>query len=109
MILSSIPKQSAAGFALAVVTVAIGVYFGTKLASEGTGLFLLRLFYFLAAAAVFKAVFIWGEARGYPIRREDGRIHFASLFRNIVMAATIAPIVLLLAIPLCLLAFQLAR
>jgi len=35
----SIPKQSAAGFALAAITVALGVYFGTKLASEEVGLF----------------------------------------------------------------------
>jgi hypothetical protein len=109
MTTSSIPKQSAGGLALAAVTVALGVYFGTKLASEGAGLFLLRLFYALAAAAVLKSVFIWGEARGFPIRREDGRLHFAHLFRNLVMAVIAIPVVLLLAAPLSWLAFQLAR
>jgi hypothetical protein len=105
----SIPKQSVAGFALAGVTVALGIYFGTKLASEEAGLFLLRVFYVLAAVAVFKSVFIWGEARGFPIRREDGRIHFVHLFRNLVTVAIAIPVVLVLAAPLLLLAFQLAR
>jgi hypothetical protein len=109
MTILSIPKQSAAGFMLAAVTVALGVYFGTKLASEGTGLFLLRLFYALAAAALLKSVFIWGEARGFPVRKEDGRIHLASLFRNLVMAAVAVPVVLIFAAPLSIPAFQLAR
>ena len=109
MTTSSIPKQSVGGFILAAVTVALGVYFGTKLASEGAGIFLLRLFYSLAAVAALKSVFIWGEARGFPIRREDGRIHFANLFRNLVMAVVAAPVILILAAPLSLVAFQLAR
>ncbi len=105
----SIPKQSAAGFALAAITVALGVYFGTKLASEATALFWLRVFYAMATVLVVKSVFIWGETRGFPIRRADGRIHFAHLFRNLVMAAIAIPVVLLLAAPLSWLAFQLAR
>ena len=109
MTTSSIPKQSAAGFLLAASTVALGVYFGTKLAREDAGLFLLRLFYLLAAVAVLKSVFTWGAARGFPIRREDGRIHFQHLFRNLVMAGIAVPIVLILAAPLSFLAFQLAR
>jgi len=109
MTTSSIPKQSAGGFFLAAVTVALGVYFGTKLASEETGLFLLRVFYALAAAAALKSVFIWGEARGFPIRREDGRIHFQYLSRNLVMAGIAVPTVLILAAPLSFLAFQLTR
>ena len=109
MTTSSIPKQSVGGLILAAITVALGVYFGTKLASEGAGLFLLRLFYALAAAALLKSVFIWGEARGFPIRREDGRIHFAYLFLNLVMTLVAAPVVLMLAVPLSLLAIQLAR
>lgn len=106
---SSLPKQSAAGFMLAAVTVAIGVYFGTKLASEDVGLFLVRVFYALAAAAVLRSVFIWGEARGFPIRRKDGRLHFGHLFRNLVMAAIAVPVLLLVAAPLALLAFHFAR
>ncbi len=105
----SIPKQSAAGVALAAVTVALGVYFGTKLANEEAGLFVLRVFYALAAVAVFKSVFIWGAARGFPIRRQDGRILFAHLPRNLVMVVIAIPVVLFLAAPLSLLAFQLAR
>ena len=105
----SMPKQSAVGFALAAVALALGVYFGTKLVNQGAGLFLLRVFYALAAIAVFKAVFIWGAARGFPIRREDGRILFAHLVRNLVMVVLAVPVFLLLASPLSFLAFQLAR
>src|SRR4051812_42031106 len=102
MTTSPIPKQSVGGLILAAITVALGVYFGTKLASEGAGPFLLRVFYGLAALAVLKSVFIWGEARGFPIRREDGRIHFAYLFRNLVMALVAVPVILILAAPLSL-------
>lgn len=105
----SIPKQSAAGFALAAVTVALGIYFGTKLTSEAAALFWLRGFYAMAMMVVVKSVFIWGEARGFPLRRADGRIHFAHLFRSLVMAVIAIPVVLLLAAPLSWLAFQLAR
>lgn len=97
------------GFALAGVAVAVGVYFGTKLAGEEVGLFTLRAFYALAAVAVLKSVFIWGAARGFPIRREDGRIHFAHLVRNLVMVVVAVPMILLIAAPLSLMAFQLAR
>jgi len=106
---SSIPKASAAGLVLAGVTMALGVYFGTKVADQNVGLFLLRLFYALAAAAVLKSVFLWGEARGFPIRRHDGRLHGAHLIRNLVMAAITVPVVLIVAAPLVLLAFELAR
>lgn len=109
MTTSSIPKQSAAGFVLAAVTVALGVYFGTKLASEEAGLFLLRVFYVLAGVALLKSVFIWGHARGFPIRREDGRIHLPHLIRNLVMVVVAVPVLLLLAAPLSYLAFQFAR
>jgi hypothetical protein len=104
----SIPPQSVAGFMLATVTIALGVYFGTKLGNEAVGLFLLRVFYALAALAVFKSVVSWGAARGFPIRR-DGRIVIANLLRNSVMALIAIPAVLLLASPLSILAFQLAR
>ena len=109
MTTSSIPKQSAAGFILAAVTLALGVYFGTKLASEETWLFLLRVSYVLAGAVLLKSVFIWGHARGFPIRRENGRLHFPHLVRNLVMAVVAVPILLLLAAPLSYLAFQFAR
>jgi len=105
----SMPKQSAAGFALAAIATALGVYFDTKLASEEVGHFLFRVFLALAALAVLKAVFVWGAARGFPIRREDGRIHLAHLVRNLVMAAVAVPVLLLLAAPLWSVAFQLAR
>ena len=87
----------------------LGVYGRTKLAGEEVGLFTLRAFYALAAVAVLKSVFIWGAARGFPIRREDGRIHFAHLVRNLVMVVVAVPMILLIAAPLSLMAFQLAR
>lgn len=101
----SLPGEARAGFALAVLAVALGVYLSTRLGSPD----LLRLFYGLAALALLKAVFAWGAARGFPIRREDGRLHPDHLVRNLAMAFLAIPIVLLGAAPLALIAFQLAR
>ena len=109
MTTSSIPRQSAVGFIVASVIIAVGVYFGTKLAGEKTGIILLRLFYVLATVTLLKSVFAWGEARGFPIRRENGRIDLAHLFRNLIMAVVAAPVVLAFSAPLSLVAFQLAR
>ncbi len=103
------PKQVLAGFAIAVFALCMGVYFGTKLGGEGTGGFLLRLFYLLAAIAVLKSIFEWGRIRGFPIRREDGRIHFGHLIRNLTMAVVVVPLLMILSGPFVMAAFQLAR
>ncbi len=105
----SIPKQVLAGFAIAVFALCMGVYFGTKLRGEDVGGFLLRLFYFLAAIAVLKSIFEWGRIRGFPIRREDGRIHFGHLIRNLTMTIVAVPLLMILSGPFVMAVFQLAR
>lgn len=106
---SSIPRQSAAGFILAAVTIALGVYVGSKAGDADPGHFWVRLCYALAALALLQSVFIWGQARGFPIRGADGHICFPHLVRNLVMAAFAIPVFLLLAAPLAYFAFELAR
>lgn len=104
-----IPKQVLAGFVGAVVALCIGVYFGTKLSGVDYGGFLPRLFCLLACVAVLKSVFEWGRIRGFPIRREDGRIHFEHLIRNLAMVAVVVPLLVILGGPFVMAAFQLAR
>lgn len=105
----ALPRQTAAGFLLAACSLAAGVYFATRLAAEPSGHFLLLVFYALAGLALLKAVLVWGAARGYPIRRADGRLHLAHLLRNLLMAALAIPLLLILSAPLAMLAFSLAR
>jgi hypothetical protein len=105
----SIPKQVLAGFAVAVFALCVGVYFGTKLGGEDVGSFLLCLFYFLAAVATLKSIFEWGRIRGFPIRREDGRIHFGHVIRNLTMVVVVVPLLMILSGPFVIATFQLAR
>lgn len=106
---SLVPRQLLPGFAVAVLALGLGVYFSTKLAHEEIGGFLLRLFSLLALLAFVKTVLAWGRIRGYPLRREDGRIHFGHLVRNLTMAAVVTPVFMILSGPFVMAAFQLAR
>lgn len=102
------PKGIASGFALAGLTLSVGVYCGVKAGDDG-GTALLRLFYIVAVLIVLKYTFAWGRRRGFPVRREDGSIAISHVFRNLVMAAIVWAMLLLVFAPLVMLAFKLAR
>lgn len=101
----TLPRQTIASAALAMSTLALGVYLGTKTANQDV----LRVFYILALVALAKGIFTWGDARGFPIRSADGTLQLPHLVRNLVMTLLAAPIVILFSVPLAMLAFQLAR
>lgn len=108
MTTTNTPKEIAGGFALAGITLCLGVYFSVKAGDEG-GTSLMRLFYFVAVFIVLKFTFAWGHRRGFPAKREDGSIAISHVLRNLVMAAIVWSVLLLVFAPLVMLAFQLTR
>ena len=108
MTTTNIPKEIACGFALAGITLCLGVYFSVKAGDEG-GTSLMRLFYFVAIFIVLKFTFAWGRRRGFPAKRDDGSIAISHVLRNLVMAAIVWSVLLLVFAPLVMLAFQLTR
>ncbi len=102
------PKEIVAGFAVAGVTLCLGIYFSMK-AGGDTGTLLIRVFYVLAALIVLKFTFAWGCMRGFPTRRQDGSIAVSHLMRNLVMSAIVWCALLFLFAPVVMLTFKLTR
>lgn len=82
------PFELFAALALAVGTICLGVYLsfavGTVAPVADVGTFLMRLCTLVAVLIVMKYTFAVGRARGFPIRRADGRLHGENLLRNLV-------------------------
>lgn len=108
MTTTNTPKEIAAGFALAGLTLCLGVYFSMK-AGEAGGTSIIRLFHAVAVLVVLRVTFAWGRRRGFPARKEDGHIVISNVLRNLVMAAIMWGVLLLAFAPLMMMAFQLAR
>lgn len=108
MTTTNTPKEIAGGFALAGITLCLGVFFSVKAGDQG-GTAVMRLFYLVAILTVLKFTFAWGRLRGFPARREDGSIALSHVFRNLVMAAIVWGVLLLAFSPLVMLAFKLAQ
>jgi hypothetical protein len=102
-------KEIAAGFALAGLTMCLGVYFSVKAGDGAGGRSLIQLFNAVAVLIVLKVTFAWGRLRGFPARQDDGHIAFSNVLRNLVMAAIMFGVILFAFAPLVLVAFRLAR
>ena len=101
-------KEIAAGFALAGITLCLGTFFAVKAGDEG-GTALLRLFYIVSVFIVLKFTFAWGRCRGSPAKNEDGSIAISHVLRNLVMAAIVWGMLLLVFAPLVTVALNLTR
>ena len=101
-------KEIAAGFAVAGATLCFGIYFSTKAGGEG-GTAIIRIFYFLAVFIVLKFTFAWGRIRGFPAKREDGRVAISHVMRNLVMSVIVWCALILLFAPIMMFTFKLAR
>ncbi len=108
MTTTNTPKEIAGGFALAGVTLCLGVYSSVKAGGDG-GAALMQLFYIVAILIVLKFTFAWGRRRGFPAKNEDGSIAISHVLRNVVMAAIVWGVLLFVFAPLIMFAFQLAR
>lgn len=102
------PKEIIGSFALAGMTLCLGVFFSTKVGGDG-GTAIMRLFQIVTVLIVLKATFAWGRLRGFPARTEAGTIAVPHVVRNLVMAAIMCTVLLLAFGPLEMLAFKLAR
>lgn len=102
------PKQIVGGFALAAATLCVGVYLSTTAGDLG-GTALMRLFYAIAVLIVLKLTFAWGRLRGFPAIRDDGRWALGHIVRNLVMAALLWCMLLIVSAPFVMVAFKLAR
>jgi hypothetical protein len=101
-------REIAGGFVLAGFALCLGVYFGVKAGAEG-GAALMRLFYGVAALIVLKFTFAWGRHRGFPVKREDGRIVISHVFRNLTMAVIVWGLLLFVFGPIVTIALHFAR
>ena len=101
-------KEIAGGYALAGITLCLGVYLGIKAGKEDGGIF-LKSFYVLAVLITLNFTFAWGRLRGFAARREDGSIAVAHVVRNLVMSGIVWMCLIFLFAPLAMLAFRLAR
>lgn len=105
-------RQVLIGYACAVFTFCLGVYFHGRFAAveeREAGMFLLRLFQLLAVMALLKATFQWGRSRGFPVRSEDGRLLFDNLLSNLVMAGLVIIVLVLVCSPLIVAAVRLGH
>jgi len=102
-------KEIATGYALAGVTLCMGVYFNLKIGPGGVGEFVFRTLEFMAAVLILKYTFEWGRHRGFPVGRADGTIAVGNLIRNLVMSAIVLGAVAAAFGPLMLLVVLLAR
>ncbi len=108
MTTTNTPKEIAGGFALAGITLCLGVFFSAKAGDEG-GTALMRIFNIVAVLTVLKFTFAWGRRRGFPARKEDGSIAISHVLRNLVMSAIVWGVLVLVFSPLVMVAFKLAR
>ena len=108
MTATNTPKEIAAGFALAGLTLGLGVYLSMKAGDEG-GTAVIRIFYAVAVLIVLRVTFAWGRRRGFPAVNEDGGIVVSNVLRNVVMAGLVWVVLILLIAPLIMAAFRLAR
>ena len=101
-------KEIAAGYALAGITLCLGIYLGIKMGDEPGSTF-TKVFYWLAVLIVMNFTFACGRIRGFSAKREDGSIAFGHVIRNLVMSAIVWVGVSLTFAPLAMIAFRLAR
>jgi hypothetical protein len=102
-------KEIIGGYALAGVTLCLGVYLGTKIDIGAAGSLVIRTFSVIAALTVLKFTFEWGRLRGFSVGREGGGIAVGNLVRNLMMSAIVFVVITVLFGPLILFAFQIAR
>ncbi|MEN9663064.1 MAG: hypothetical protein RL324_2013 [Verrucomicrobiota bacterium] len=103
------PKEITAGYALAVITLCLGLYLGIKVGREDVGSLFLKGFYLMALLIVLKYTFSWGHQRGFPVADSDGRMSITNVLRNLVMTAIVWGLLLLVSAPLAMLAVRLAQ
>ena len=105
---SSLSKEIAAGYALAILTFCLGTFFATKLhGGESTAVF--RFFFVVGALIVARFTFAWGRLRGFAAMNPDGHVCFSNVQRNIVMTGLMLFVLLFVASPALMISFQLAR
>jgi hypothetical protein len=102
-------KEIAGGYILAVATLCLGVFLGTKVQGTEAGSFIPRGFTLLAVFIVLKYTFAWGQLRGFAAKRADGRIDLDHVVRNLAMSALVWVMLTILFGPLFSISFQLAR
>jgi len=108
MTTTNTPREIAAGFALAGLTLCLGMYFSME-AGEYGGDTIFRLFEAVAVLIVLRVTGAWGRRRGFPARKEDGHIVILNVLRNLVMSAIMCGVLLLVFAPLFMIAFRFAR
>jgi hypothetical protein len=102
-------QEITAGYALAAVTLCVGIYLGLEAGGEMAGLLLTPGFSLLAAFIVLKYTFAWGKRRGLAVRREDGTVAVNHLVKNLLMAAAVWVVMGVAFGPLILFVTRLAR
>ncbi len=105
---ATLPRESIAGYGMAVAIIAMGVFFaGRTGVPEST--MVMRMACFSAALLVTHASFVWGGARGFQARDAEGRICIAHVIRNSVMSALAFVMAIIIASPFMALAHSWAR
>lgn len=99
----------AGGYALAVAFLGLAVYLRLVIPVDPAGHYVTILLYFVAIVAAGRATFHWGALRGFPVRRENRRLNYPNLARNLVMAALAMSLLLFFSGPVVRFAVALAR
>lgn len=105
---STLSSEILGGYAIAILTFCLGIYFATKLGgSDSTAVF--RVFFVVGVLIIAKFTFVWGRLRGFAVKDADGHICVSNLQRNIVMTALMLVVLLIASGPALMLSFRLAR
>ena len=102
------PRKIAVNFVLAGAIACLGFHLSMRLPGEA-GTTLIRVAYLAAALVVLRFTFGWGRVRGFPAYRADGGLALDHILRNLVMAAILCGLLLLVCAPFMLLLSALAR
>jgi hypothetical protein len=102
-------REIGVGYAIAGITLCLGLYFGIKIGNGDPSGLILKSSYLLAVLIVLKFTFAWGRLRGFSPRNEDGSISVSHMLRNLVMAVLVWVMLSALFAPFLLLAVKLAR
>jgi hypothetical protein len=101
-------KEIAAGYAVAGITLCLGLYLGMKVRGDAGCLFITGS-YLLAVFIILNFTFAWGRLRGFAAKKDDGGIAVSHIIRNLVMAALVWVMFSFFIWPFAMLVVMLAR